>query len=347
MTINVTQKNTQKPESSTVDLRIGFVLSPDFTLTPLAGFIDTLRLASEPLAAHTLYSENSPRSQATCQWSLLSHSLAPCYSSCGISITPDAVYSSSDQFDYIVLVAGRIESLPKHNPATFDYLHTCVNDGIPLIGLCTAAFVFAEMGLMEGRRCAVHFAIQREFFERYSDSVMVSDESIVIDNNIITCPDSIAAIDVAAYLVNRHCGQARAHKAVNYLRSTATTTPSLFSARPTYEHKLSKAKSLTVEAVRIMELNIDNPFSISEVAKLLNTSTGKLNRIFQQDMGDAPAGFWREIRLVHARRLILDSRKQITEIAYETGFCDSAHFCKVFAARYQTSPMEYRRLRLG
>ena len=132
----MTLENTQKPESNSADLRIGFVLSPDFTLTPLAGFIDTLRLASEPLAVDTLYSENALRTQATCQWSLLSHSLEPCYSSCGISITPDAVYSSSDQFDYIVLVAGRIESLPKHNPATFDYLRTCANDGIPLIGLC-------------------------------------------------------------------------------------------------------------------------------------------------------------------------------------------------------------------
>ena len=51
---------------------------------------------------------------------------------------------------------------------------------------------------------------------------------------------------------------------------------------------------------------------------------------------------WRSLRLDHAKSLIVDSDKSITVIAYETGFADSAHFCRAFARSFGRTPHQYR-----
>ncbi len=315
------------------DLSIGFILSPSFTLTPLAGFVDALRLAAD---------EGDRSRPIHCGWEFLAAERVPCRASCGLEVMPTETYGDPGEFDYIAVIGGLLDDADGHSPQTYAYLRKAAARGVPLIGLCTGGFVLAEAGLMDGLRCSVHFAVQQRFVGRFPKSIPVTDDNFVIDGGFITCPGSIAAIDLAAYLINRHCSQARAKKALNYLLVREGRPRLTLSTRP-YEDKLLNAGRVTVDAVRIMELNIDRPFKVAKIAAMVNSTPTSLGRSFQEDLGQSPADFWRAMRLWHARHAVVNSKKSMTEISYETGFSDASHFCKSFKAAFNASPYEYRK----
>ena len=66
-----TRKPMQRPR-----LRVGFILARRFTLCAFANFVDVLRLAAD---------EGDRSRPILCEWSVLSGSMDPVVSSCGVS----------------------------------------------------------------------------------------------------------------------------------------------------------------------------------------------------------------------------------------------------------------------
>ncbi len=319
-------------DAATPELRVGILPFPEFTLTPLAGFVDALRLAADR--------EDDSR-QVHCAWSFLGRDAVPVRASCGLQVIPQEPFGDPSRFDYVVVVGGKLLAMNEYPEDALAFLRAVHEAGVPLVGLCTGGMVLAEAGLLRERRCCVHFAAQGLFSQRYPDIVPITDANFVVDGNIITCPGSIAAIDVATYLIKRHCGRTRAKKATNYLLMNADQ-PRLYLPERAYEDRLVNARRETVDAVRIMEMNIGEPFAVAKLAGLVNVSSSCLQRIFLDDVGATPASFWRTLRLDHGRSMLVDTTKSITAIAHETGFADSSHFCRVFRSAYGVTPHRFR-----
>ncbi len=316
-------------------LKVGFVLSPSFTLTPLAGFVDAIRLAADH--------EDDSR-QIHFQWSFLHAKEEIVRSSCGLEVVTNESFGDPAQFDCIVVVGGLMKDNHMHAPQTFDYLRRAFEKGVQLIALCTGSFVLAQAGLLRSKRCSVHFGMLKNFSEQYPDSIPVTDVNYVVEEGIITCPGSIAAIDLAAYLIKFSSSESRARKALNYLLFEQDKPRIRLPKRP-YEDKLLAADRITNETVRMMETMIETPCSIDELAARTNCSKDQINRSFRKHLRTSPAKFWRDIRLQMACDLLASNSKTVTEIAYETGFADTAHFCRIFRDKYKVSPQTYRKAR--
>src|SRR5215470_5974693 len=78
-------------------LRIGFLLTPRFTLTAFAGFVDALRLAAD---------EGDRSRQVLARWAVLDAADGPVASSCGAIVAPNAPLDSPEDYDYVVVVGG-------------------------------------------------------------------------------------------------------------------------------------------------------------------------------------------------------------------------------------------------
>jgi len=85
-------------------------------------------------------------------------------------------------------------------------------------------------------------------------------------------------------------------------------------------------------------------FRVSDLAKLLGLSSAHLATQFQKSTGWSPMAYYQHRRIQHACRLLLDLEKSITDVAYDLGYCDSAHFTHLFKKHQGTLPSEYRQL---
>jgi AraC family transcriptional regulator, L-rhamnose operon regulatory protein RhaS len=98
------------------------------------------------------------------------------------------------------------------------------------------------------------------------------------------------------------------------------------------------------EAVNQMELmlRLGTPFEPVALAGILGMSTQGLERMFHKHTGAGPSEYYQKRRVGRARQMLSVPGTGITEVAYELGFSDGAHFSKVFKRFTGCTPREYR-----
>ena len=317
------------------DISVAFLLSPDFTLLPLAGFIDAMRHAAD---------EADRSRQIYCRWTCLSASEDPIRSSCGLEVVPWGPLKNPEAYDYIIVVGGLLTSMDQHFPETFQFIREAAAAGRSVIGLCTGSFVLAEAGLMEGRRCAVHAHHRKDFIERHPDAIPVINEIYVFDGPVITCPGGTAAIDLAVDVLSEHCGKSRGMKGLTALVVDEHRGAHQIGRMPFQD--LEDCGDWRVErAVRFMRQNLGTSMRIEDLAESIGSTVQQLERSFRRHAKKLPLALWRDMRLQHSRWRLLNTTRSVTEIAFECGFSDSSHFSRWFKKEFGEPPQRYRRSR--
>src|SRR5262245_39300869 len=83
-------------------------------------------------------------------------------------------------------------------------------------------------------------------------------------------------------------------------------------------------------------------YRVSELADYCQISVRQLERGFQRVIGTSPKNFARTLRFQEAeRRLMFDPDTDLTDLSYECGYFDQAHFIKDFKAFTGKTPTEY------
>jgi len=93
---------------------------------------------------------------------------------------------------------------------------------------------------------------------------------------------------------------------------------------------------------QIIDSHIYSDLSIDDLARLANLSLSSFKREFGKIYNDSPAKYIKNKKLERASELLLVSNQRISDIAYECGFNDLAHFSKSFQEKYNLSPSKFR-----
>lgn len=316
----------------TPDLSVAFVLIPDFTLLAFAGFVDALRIASDV---------GDRSRQVRCRWTLVGPDLRPVRSSCGVVIAHDEAYDDPARFDYVAVVGGLLHEDMTYDARTLDYLRRAADAGIPLVGVCTGVFVLARAGLLDGRSCCVHGYHDQDFRAAYPKVATVTDEIIVADGDRLTCAGGAASVDMAALLIERHCGRDRALKILPHLVVDGIRSPD-HAQLPLVDDVFHVFDDRVRKAVFVMEQNMDRPATIAGIAASAGTSLRQLERGFRHAFGVSPQTYYRTMRLKHGRWLLTHTTRSVTQIAYDCGFADASHFSRCFKRAFRTVPTALR-----
>lgn len=321
------RKPQDGPISNVPSLTVSFLLQPRFTLLAFAGFVEALR--------HTATYDRE--FHGTCRWTIMGPDTQPVMASCGVKVTPWQRFDTAPDIDYLIVVGGLLSDVISVNPETKRFLKEAVKSGIRVIGLCTGSFVLAEAGLLEGRRCCIHWNHHIEFLSRYPDHHVVSDELFVVDNGVITCAGGGGSIDLATWLIQQHFGKKRAYKTLRHMLVESARSPQ--HPQPHFYADRVRTKDPRVRrAVHLMEVHIDDPISVADLAGRVSLSRRQLERAFQTSFGVGPAEFSRHMRLDYAHWMICNTGYPITEIAFACGFSDGAHLSRTYRNQFGTTP---------
>ncbi|RAH98818.1 AraC family transcriptional regulator [Acuticoccus sediminis] len=313
-------------------LSVGFLLTRRFTLCAFANFVDVLRLAAD---------EGDRSRPILCRWSILSATMEPVRSSCGLAVQPDARLGDPTRFDYIVVVGGLIDEMDRLDAASVAFLRHAAGAGVPLVGLCTGAFVLHEAGLMQGYRCCVSWFHRNDFLERFDGLEPVADRIFVVDRDRLTCSGGVSAAHLAAYLVDKHVGRAPARKSLSIMIIDEVLSPD--RPQPSVTDDLYTVDPLVRRALGLMRETMAAPLPVTLMADRLGVSRRRLERHFQKTLGLTPHEAARKVRLGQAKQLLASTERSVTDIAAETGFCDASHLIRVFRAEEATTPEAWRR----
>ncbi len=96
-----------------------------------------------------------------------------------------------------------------------------------------------------------------------------------------------------------------------------------------------------------MEDNYCFNLKTEQYAQLCNRSLSAFKRDFQKIMHTTPGKWLLEKRLNHALQLLLNSGKNVNEVAFESGFENASHFTRSFKERYLVTPSEMRKTKIA
>ncbi|MCL1142892.1 helix-turn-helix domain-containing protein [Shewanella gaetbuli] len=82
--------------------------------------------------------------------------------------------------------------------------------------------------------------------------------------------------------------------------------------------------------------------SITDLANASHLSVSALERRFKKYLQKTPKQFIREVRLEKARKLLVESQAQISDIAQNCGFTSHSYFSQHFKSMFGELPAQYR-----
>ena len=320
-----------RPRTSGPRLSVGFILAKRFTLCAFANFVDVLRLAAD---------EGDRSRPILCNWSVLSDTMEPVTSSCGVAVQPHEKLGDPTKFDYIAVIGGLAEGIENVSPAYKQYLHRAASAGVPLVGVCSGAFVLHRAGLLDGYKCCVSWFHGVDFLDQFKGLDPVSDRIFVVDRDRLTCSGGASSAHLAAHLVEKHIGRSQASKSLHIM--IIDGAQSAEKPQPGMPMTLRTDDPAVQRALLIMQQHIDAPIPISEIARRMGKGKRQLERHFRAALDTSPQAAFLGIRLAFAHHLLAATDKSIAMIAVECGFCDSSHLSRMFRRSYGRTPQEMR-----
>jgi two-component system response regulator YesN len=110
---------------------------------------------------------------------------------------------------------------------------------------------------------------------------------------------------------------------------------------------VSKNERVIRRAQYFVEMNIDKPFTLTEVASSLNLNSVYFSHVYKKTTGKNFTDYVNNYRIASARQLLKQTDLKIIDVAVSTGFYDEKYFSKTFKKIEGITPTEYRKLHNG
>lgn len=275
------------------------------------------------------------------RWTVYSIDGHPVEASNGIAMRPTQALDVSGPLPDVMIVCGGTRIREMVDARTRCALSALADRRIMMGALCSGAYALMAAGLLDQYRCAAHWADLYALRSEFPD-VEITNELFVIDRDRITCTGGIAPMDMMLTLMSKDIGphlvvDVSKHLVVNRLRGANERQSIPVRAR------LESARDELVEAVKLMEANVEEPLSFAEIARLVGLSERQLQRLFKQFLNASPRDYYRRVRLGHARDLLRRGSDFVGDVSARCGFPSACSFSKAYRREFGHAPIVERR----
>ena len=311
---------------------IGFVLVPNFSMIAFVSAIEPLRLANR-MSGKNLY-----------QWRVFSQDGNTVAASNGLVITPESDLEEALKCDTVALCAG-IDVQKAANKELISWLRKLDRKGADIGAICTATYLLAKAGLLDDYECTIHWENIASFLEEFPD-LQVTNELFEIDRHRFTCAGGTASLDMMLNVITLQHGHELAAKVADQFMHERI--------RDRHDHqrmslpaRLGVRHPKLLSVIGVMEENLEEPLSRSQLAQQAGLSTRQLERLFRKYLSRSPARYYLELRLNKARLLLLQTNMSVIDVALACGFVSASHFSKCYRDYFGRTPRKERGLPAG
>ena len=314
-------------DPSELPLKIDFLLITEFSMMAFTSAIEPLRLANR-VSGKKLY-----------EWRIISLDGAPVMASNGAEILTTDSIDSSDRAKIIFVVSG-VDVQRYEDERVFAFLRRAAREGAVIGALCTGAHLLAKAGLLNNRRCTIHWENLSAFRELFPE-IDVSSDIYEVDKNRITCSGGTAGLDMMLYLIGKQHGEQIVHEVSEQFIHDKIREPHN-QQKMELRTRIGITHPKLIIAVSDMEDNLEDPLNQTELAFRAGLSTRQLERLFRRYMSMTPTRYYLNLRLKRANQLLYQTSMSILTVALACGFVSASHFSKCYKEYYTKTPREER-----
>ena len=312
---------------------LGFLIFPGFPMACLTSAIEPLRAANEITGR-----------RAFC-WSVLSEDRARVASSADVVFEPNLALSEARGLDYLFFLSSPDGwfAAPRVACASLRWL---ARQSVRMGGFSGGIFPLARTGLLTGHACSVHWCYDAAFRADFP-TIDARHEVMTIDRSRVTAAGATAVFDLMLKLIEDDLGPEVMTEVACWFQHPVVRGPDVIQRTPGWrEDRTQDTLPLAIaEAIRLFSTHIDEPLAIAEVATDVGLSTRQLDRLFRRYTGQAPARYYRMIRMKQARQLVQFSDATITSVAFAVGYASSTPMVRHYVEEFGLTPQADRTAR--
>lgn len=226
------------------------------------------------------------------------------------------------------------------NAEAIPYFIKLHEGGASLASLCMGAFLLAETGLLDGKKCSTHWAHIQEFRGRYP-GVKVEDGAVITEHeNIYSSGGANSLWNLVLYLIEKYSDRETAVMISKYFAlDIGRDSQAQFAIfRGQRNHK-----DADIQMVQdFIETHYEDKISIETLANLINTGRRTFERRFKEATYNTPIEYIQRVRIEAAKLSFEASRKNVSEIMYDVGYTDTKAFRDIFKKITGLTPIDYR-----
>ena len=207
-------------------------------------------------------------------------------------------------------------------------------------GVHAGAFWLAAAGLLAGCRATVHWSLLDLFVERYPN-IIATSSLFELDRGRLSCGGGVAVADMLLHLVARLHGAELATGVADHLLLDRLRGKDDRQRIP-LRNQPGGTQPKLVQAVTLMEANLEEPLTTDEIAQHVCISRRQLERLFKQHLDRVPSQYYLELRLNRARQMLRQTSKSIIQIGLSCGFSSGPHFSSAYRNHFGVTPREDR-----
>lgn len=304
-----------------------FLLLPQFSMIAFVAAIEPLRLANR-VARRQLYA-----------WRTVAADGGQVPASNGCLVAAGEGLEDAARDAAIVVCAGLGLKDAVTRPV-LTWLRKQSRRGIAMGAVCTGTYILARAGLLEGRRCTIHWENQAAFAEEFPE-VDLCNLLYVTDEGTFTCAGGTAAADMMLHLIAEDHGAELSSLVADSLVH-APVRGDGDEQRLSVPARIGVRHPKLVSVIQTMEKNTEDPISPSELARSMSMSTRQLERLFRRYLNRSPKRYYMELRLEKARNLLLQTNMSVINVALACGFTSPSHFSKCYRGHFSRTPYRER-----
>lgn len=199
---------------------------------------------------------------------------------------------------------------------------------------CSATFLLAAAGLLDGKQATTTWWLMPFFAQRFPKVSLRADRMVVDAGKVLTAGSAFAHADLMLAVVARLASPALAHLAASYLVLDTRSS----QARYMVMDHLRSFDPVLQSVEEFVTKHLDRQVSLEELAKVAKTSPRTLARRVAAAIGMTPLHFVQRVRVAHATHLLETTRASVEEVAARVGYAEAAAFRRVFRQHTGESP---------
>lgn len=235
---------------------------------------------------------------------------------------------------------GDTEAGIQANAEAIPYFKKLHANGSSLASLCIGAFLLAETGLLDGKKCSTHWAHITEFREKYPN-IEVEDGAIITEHdNIYSSGGASSLWNLILYLVEKFSDRETAVMISKYFAlDIGRDNQSQFAI---FRGQKNHGDADIQKVQDYIEQQYEKRISVEELANLINTGRRTFERRFKDATNNTPLEYLQRVRMEAAKRFFEASRRNVAEVMYDVGYTDTKAFRDIFKKITGLTPIEYR-----
>ncbi|SEE60008.1 helix-turn-helix domain-containing protein [Streptomyces sp. Ag109_O5-10] len=259
----------------------------------------------------------------------------------GLTVSTPYGLDRLEEADLIAVPASDSNVARDYPPELLDALRRAADRGARVLSVCSGVFVLGAAGLLDGRRCAVHWRHAELLARRFPRTRVEPDVLYVDEDPVITSAGTSAGIDACLHIVRKEQGPEVARKIARRM----VVPPHRDGGQAQYiERPLPEGPCDTVgEVLAWMTEHLDEEVTVEQLAARALMAPRTFARRFQQETGTTPYRWILRQRVLLAQELLEGTDETMDAIAGRTGFGTAAALRHQFVKSLGTTPNAYRR----